>query len=513
MENMAVVMMGDFNCDCLRPSSQAGKLLSLMSEYSFVQMVDGPTRVTQGSASQIDLLFCMDTDLLRSVGCVDPGLSDHCLIFGELDAKNEQHKQTVRMIKCFRKCDWEKLLKDLELAPWQVMDSMEDIDSQWDYWKKLFEEIVASHIPTKKVRVRRKTLPWITPGIRALMRARSYYLTKAKRSGQIEDWKEFRRVRNQVTASLRAARREHFENLCTQSAGNPGKVWKELSRLVGKGQRKSVESLKGQNGVIMDKHNIADEFGAYFSSVVGSVDVGSSDACAKLPWCESAFRFDAIDEEDVLKLLEGLDPNKAVGVDGISGKILRAVAPGVSASLTSLFNASIRSGQIPREWKSAHVTPVFKSGDSELVGNYRPVSVLPVVVKLFEKLVHGQLYRYLQEHRILNPLQFGFRPGHTTQDVLVSMTDEWRKAIDEDKLVGSVMLDLSKAFDSVDHSILLQKLERYGVRGDELEWFKGYLYGRRQRVCVGEEKSAWSDVRRGVPQGSILGPLLFILSV
>ena len=216
----------------------------------------------------------------------------------------------------------------------------------------------------------------------------------------------------------------------------------------------------------------------------GNIDVGK-----ELPSCESIFKFARIEEEDVLKCLKSLDPNKAVGTDGISAKILRTVAAGISESLTSLFNASLRSGEMPREWKSAHVTPVHKGGDVESAENYRPVSVLPVVVKVFEKLVHHQVYSYLQENNILHPMQFGFRPGHTTQDVLVSMVDEWRKALDEDKLVGSIMLDLSKAFDSVNHMILLQKLEHYGVRGEERKWFEGYLDGRRQRVLVGNAKS------------------------
>ena len=276
---------------------------------------------------------------------------------------------------------------------------------------------------------------------------------------------------------------------------------------MGNGCKHEISSLKVETGVVSDKQEIASKLGEFFSSLVGVVDEGAGniDVGKELPSCESIFKFARIEEEDVLKCLKSLDPNKAVGTDGISAKILRTVAAGISESLTSLFNASLRSGKMPREWKSAHVTPVHKGGDVESAENYRSVSVLPVVVKVFEKLVHHQVYSYLQENNILHPMQFGFRPGHTTQDVLVSMVNEWRKVLDEDKLVGSIMLDLSKAFDSVDHMILLRKLEHYGVRGEELKWFEGYLHGRRQRVLVGDAKSCWNDVRRGVPQGSILG--------
>ena len=214
-----------------------------------------------------------------------------------------------------------------------------------------------------------------------------------------------------------------------------------------------------------------------------------------------------------MKLLKVLDPNKAIGVDKISGKLLRMTACGISWSLTSLFNSSLKCGDLPSEWKAALVTLVPKNGSSELVGNFRPISVLPVVVKVLERLVHRQLYTYLQENSLLHPTQFEFRPGHSTQDVLVSLVDEWREALDNDELVGAIFMDLSKAFDMVDHAILLQKLAKYGVNGAEMRWFLGYLRDRKQRVRVDAAELEWAEIQRGVPQGSILGPLLFILVV
>ena len=196
-------------------------------------MVNGPTRVTEETSTQIDLLFTTDVELVQKVGCEQPGLSDHSLIYGQLSGKVERKKHAIQTVRCLGRCDVDNLVEDLDSAPWNVMDSLEDVDSRWAYWKKLFEEIVESHAPTKKARVKRKSLPWISREIHAMMRARSYSFNKTKKSRKVEDWEKFKKVRNQLTNCLRKAKLDYFEEMSKHSAKNPRKAWKEVDRLLG----------------------------------------------------------------------------------------------------------------------------------------------------------------------------------------------------------------------------------------------------------------------------------------
>ena len=186
-EKAPVVIMGDFNCDMLLHDSKCVKLEDMMSDYGLLQMVREPTRVTQTSRTQIDLMFTTDDigAVLGRVGCLELGLSDHSLIYGVVTGCGKRGVNTMRLVRCFSKCNLERLVAELDAAPWQVMDTLDDMDSKWDYWKMLFWKIVDFHVPLKKARVRVKTLPWITRELRVLMRTRNYHCKKAKKTGSI----------------------------------------------------------------------------------------------------------------------------------------------------------------------------------------------------------------------------------------------------------------------------------------------------------------------------------------
>ena len=185
----------------------------------------------------------------------------------------------------------------------------------------------------------------------------------------------------------------------------------------------------------------------------------------------------------------------------------------IAPSVTKLFNANLLQGQIPSDWKKANVTPIPKTSTSNSPTNFRPISVLPVLTKVYESLIHQQVYRYLTTNSLLHPCQSGFRPAHSTQDTLLKTVGDWKIALDRGEYIGAILIDLSKALDSIDHNILLNKLSAYGITKNELKWFKDYLTGRMQRVCVDSTFSDWTTITRGVPQGSILGPLLFLIYV
>ena len=198
-------------------------------------------------------------------------------------------------------------------------------------------------------------------------------------------------------------------------------------------------------------------------------------------------------------------------MDGLSARLLKAAAPAISPSLTNIINQSLSTGVFPEKWKTARVAPLHKAGDKSDKGNYRPISILCVVSKIIERHVHESLYKYFTENGLLYIAQSGFRAFHSCETALIKLVDKWTENIENGLLNGIVFLDLRKAFDLVDTNILLQKLELYGCDENSMLWFKSYLQGRQQCVQYKGQFSAKQSVTHGVPQGSILGPLLFIV--
>ena len=205
--------------------------------------------------------------------------------------------------------------------------------------------------------------------------------------------------------------------------------------------------------------------------------------------------------------------NKAIGLDNISARLLKDSSHVIADSLTALFNRSLSTNTVPSIWKSGRVTSLFKSGNRCDPNNYRPITILPTISKLLEKIVHVQLYSYLNEHKLITPSQFGFRPKLSTGVALAHFTDNILSNMDSGRFTGAAFLDLSKAFDTVNHESLISKLECLGLDQDSIDWFKSYLSERSQTTSVGDIVSAFAPMSIGVPQGSILGPLLFIIYV
>uniref|UniRef100_A0A3B3HBJ0 ribonuclease H n=1 Tax=Oryzias latipes TaxID=8090 RepID=A0A3B3HBJ0_ORYLA len=445
-------------------------------------------------------------------------MSDHCVVAACRNTKIPQNKPNIiykRNLKLFNE---QAFHHDLSLIDWEQIDLLPNVELALTFFKDTFTNIVNKHAPIRRFRVKGRENPWFTPELSDTIHMRNLAWARARKGDSSVDWTAFRQLRNKCTSLIKKAKSDYYLSVTTDNLNNPSKFWKVIKSLFLIKSPQTLPTFVLKDSVpVLDKVDMLNCFNKHF---ITSGDLFNQKGAALNTPCTDpplfpgdSFNFTLFTVQQVHKALRMLDPRKHPGPDSIEPFFLKAAADFVAQPLTVLFNLSIQSGEIPAIWKSAFVRPVLKGGDPAVLSNYRPISNLCVLSKILESLVSDQLKDYLTINELLSMLQSGFRKKHSIITAATKVVNDILLALDKKQHCALLFFDLSKAFDTVDHGVLMHRLSCFGFSNTVLSWFRNYLNERTQCVKCDGLSSEFLNVHRGVPQGSILGPLLFILYI
>ena len=519
-QNKQHILCGDFNCPNVNwetltvpndPATQdravQQKLVEISIESGLTQVHEQPTR--QGNI--LDLVFVSNPSLVKSSVSV-PGISDHDIVVTDLDIRPIYSNTKPRRIYMFGRADWDSLKTLCRKISDKVLSlpENENLESAWNFFKSEIHSAVDKCVPSKMVK-KRHSLPWLNRDLKRSTRRKARYYKQAKKTG---NWSKYRNFQKECKNAFRKAEWNYVNNTIQKGLDNKNSkpFWNYVKS---KNQENmGISPLKKKGNLVTDsksKANIlVDQFQSVFCKTKGIANESKLKyAKNSIPSIETL----KITDKGVLKLLLELNVSKAMGPDQIPNIVLRKCAHELVPAIAKMFQASVDSGSLPSDWRNANISPVFKKGDRHLAENYRPVSLTTVLCKLLEHIICGHLLKHLEKHSILTDRNHGFRSGYSTETQLLITMNDLLKLYDNKCQVDVAILDFSKAFDTVPHDKLLQKLENYGVRGNLLVWLSAFLKNRNMNVVVEGEHSVSVSVESGVPQGTVLGPLMFLCHI
>ena len=499
-------VLGDTNFDMLKVTgSDVQKYRQVLEDLNLKQIVVDQTRPASGAL--LDHVIVRSTDSVTSARVQSCAWSDHDLVIAETPVRRERRIPVEVTIRSTRNLVPDALRLELLLADWTAVHGADGVEDRWAAWRATWSPTLDKHMPLKKVRPKKQPCPWLTDNseLRGMMRERDLARAECNVDPCAESRQSYVVKRNAVKSAQCRARSDFFLSSFKYSRRT---TWKDVRRF--------LISSKGTTGATAPSERTvewADRLNNHFATVGQRVSAeleAERSSAQPLSPCpprvvSGAFRVHPVTLPELHNALKRMSSSKASGDDGITVSMLRLTFPVIAPHLLKVINTSITSGVLPREWKIATVIPIFKSGSQTEPGNYRPVSILPTVAKLAESVVCSQLVRYLVSHNVLCDQQHGFRPGRSTESAMLDAVTHLTSNMDRGMVSCLTTADTSKAFDSVQHGRLLDKIGWYGV--DE-HWFRDWLSDRHQRVRGG---STTVPITHGVVQGSILGPVLYLL--
>lgn len=505
-QNSKIILIGDFNFPGVNwerfqtdyeSNKQIHILFDIMLTHDLIQLVKEPTRVNATSSSVLDLVF-VHRDFRESTVTVEKGLSDHHLVCTSLPLGRSvsTDKCSSRSFKDYSQANDECIIEHLESS----LDDFDgdDVCALWNKFKEMCQHCVQNFVPNKRKRVYKHT-PWVTRKIIHLKRRIKRLKKRHVQSPVVEE------IKNTLAREVRGSKDYYFKTLLPNFIKNdPSKFWNYISE-----KKKPVKEIVVGGSVISDPQAIAQHFNQYFQSVF-------SDSCACMLAHTAVYRpsdVGFISYSGVLSMLLNLNTKKSCGPDSIPNIFLRRYAESLAKFLVVLFRTSLMYGELPEDWKIALVVPIFKKGDRLCFQNYRPISLTSSCCKLMEHIVATRILEYLNDHNILTGFQHGFRKGYSTVTQLVTVFHSFAHTLDNTGQIDAIFLDFSKAFDKVPHDKLILKMRNIGLPEILVTWVANYLTNRKQLVIIDGIGSGYLDVTSGVPQGSVLGPLLFILYI
>ncbi|PNF37508.1 hypothetical protein B7P43_G14331 [Cryptotermes secundus] len=523
---MNLVICGDINTDYLIVSDRRRQLDALLLSYNLRATVNFPTRVHNHTSTAIDNIFIDKQKFIKySVSPLYNGLSDHdaqLLFIKDIDTQIDNHSEYYT--RSINKYSVEEFKNRLSYESWDSIfnDNGNDVDVLFNTFMNNYLRIVHTSFPLRKVSRRNNNRQWITIGIKTSCNHKRQLYLLCKNSNDVTLKRHYKQYCKILTRVIIEAKKTWYNKQINNSSNKMKTAWNII---------RSVTNRKEDHTA--SKHeNSPDAFNDYFLTIAEHIaqkiknrDTGSSmgtknishylSRMSEIPFPDIKFKNTTTIE--IERIINSIRTKNSHGYDGITTKMLKVSTPFISSPLNYICNKSITLGIFPTRLKYSIMKPLFKKGDKRNIANYRPISLLTTFSKVFEKIIYQRLLQHIEGNNILVNEQFGFRPTTSTDNASYKLINEIMKAMNEKKVVGGIFCDLQKAFDCVNHDILLTKLEFYGIRGIFLKLMKSYLEGRHQKVVLDnnspEASSNWGEIKHGVPQGSILGPLLFLLYV